>query len=174
MALAGVSVEVLKNVVLNWILPVVAALAVYALVQGMRAPEVHTDAQGNAPRFTLMSTEGEPVALEDLRGKQVILNFWATWCGPCKVEIPYINTFARENPEVVVLGVAVDSGTLPVLKRASAELGIEYPVIRGNAGVQRQYGVRSVPTTFLIDADGTIAESHVGVVTARKLARWLR
>ncbi len=166
--------EVLKNVLLNWVLPVVAALAVYALVQGLRAPDVHEGEGGTAPQFTLMSTTGEPVALDALRGKPVILNFWATWCGPCKMEIPSINEFAREHPEVVVLGVAVDSGTLPVLKRAAEQLGIEYPVIRGNAGVQRLYGVRSVPTTFLVDADGRLAESHVGVVSARKLARWVR
>jgi len=166
--------EVLKNVTLNWVLPVLAALAVYAVVQQARSPAVVTDAAGNAPPFTLMSTEGEPVALQELRGKQVVLNFWATWCGPCKAEIPSLNRFAREHPDVVVLGVAVDSGTLPVLKRESAELGIEYPVIRGNAGVQRSYGVRSVPTTFLVAADGSIARSHVGVVTASKLARWLR
>lgn len=166
--------EVLKNVLLNWVLPVLAALAVYAMVQQARAPDVDTDESGGAPQFTLMSTEGKPVSLEDFRGKQVVLNFWATWCGPCKVEIPSINRFARENPDVVVLGVAVDSGTLPVLKRASAELGIEYPVLRGNAGVQRKYGVRSVPTTFLVAPDGSISKSHVGVVTASKLARWLR
>jgi len=167
-------VDIIKNVLVNWILPVAAALAVYVVVQGLRAPEVTTDEAGNAPGFTLMNTEGERVALEDFKGKPVILNFWATWCGPCKVEIPFINEFARENPDVVVLGVAVDSGTLPVLRQARTDLGIEYPVIRGNSGVQRKYGVRSVPTTFLVNADGAIEQSHVGVVTARKLARWLR
>lgn len=166
--------EVLKNVLLNWILPVVAALAVYAVVQGLRAPEVETDDQGRAPIFTLMDTAGDRVALEELRGQPVILNFWATWCGPCKAEIPELNRFAAAHPDVKLLGVAVDSGTLPVLERASEQLGIQYPVLRGNSGVQQRYGVRSVPTTFLVDADGIIRQSHVGPVSVRQLERWLR
>jgi len=166
-------VEVLKNVLLNWVLPVLAALGVYVVVQSLRAPEVHTDEAGHAPTFTLMSTEGERVALDDFRGRPVLLNFWATWCGPCKAEIPELNEFAASRPDIAVLGVAVDSGTLPVLAKAQTDLGIEYPVIRGNAGVQRNYGVKSVPTTFLVDADGVIRESHVGPVSARRLRRWV-
>ncbi len=166
--------EVLKNVFINWVLPVVAAIAVYAAVQAMRAPQVQTGEGGTAPIFTLMSTSGERVALQDFRGKPVIVNFWATWCGPCKTELPQLNAFAAAHPEVPVLGVALDSGTLPVLKSAQAELGIEYDVLRGNAGVQGQYGVKTIPTTFLIDGAGVIQESHVGTVSARQLTRWLR
>ena len=166
--------DVLKNIAVNWILPVVVAIAVYAGIQALRAPDVQTGEGGEAPTFTLMSTTGQRVALEDFRGTPVILNFWATWCGPCKAELPQLNTFAAEHPDVALLGVALDSGTLPVLKRAQAELGIEYDVLRGNAGVQSQYGVRTIPTTFLVDAAGVIQESHVGVVSAGQLARWVR
>lgn len=166
--------EVLKNVFVNWVLPVVAAIAVYAVIQALRAPEVETGEGGTAPVFTLMSTTGQRVALEDFRGQPVLLNFWATWCGPCKTELPELNTFAAEHPEVAVLGVALDSGTLPVLKAAQATLGIDYEVLRGNAGVQSRYGVKTIPTTFLLDASGVIQESKVGTVTARQLARWVR
>lgn len=166
--------EVLKNVFVNWILPVIVAIAVYAGIQAMRAPEVQTGDGGTAPPFTLMSTTGQRVALEDFAGQPVILNFWATWCGPCKAELPQLNKFAAEHPDVALIGVALDSGTLPVLKRAQAELGIEFDVLRGNKGVQAQYGVKTIPTTFLVDASGVIQESHVGVVSARQLARWVR
>ena len=166
--------DVLKNIVVNWILPVVVAIAVYAGIQALRAPEVQTGERGEAPGFTLMSTTGQRVALADFAGQPVILNFWATWCGPCKAELPQLNKFAKQHPEVAMLGVALDSGTLPVLKRAQADLGIEFDVLRGNKGVQSQYGVRTIPTTFLVDASGVIQESHVGVVTAGQLARWVR
>lgn len=166
--------DVLKNIVVNWILPVVVAIAVYAGIQALRAPEVQTGERGEAPAFTLMSTTGQRVALADFAGQPVILNFWATWCGPCKAELPQLNKFAKQHPEVAMLGVALDSGTLPVLKRAQADLGIEFDVLRGNKGVQSQYGVRTIPTTFLVDASGVIQESHVGVVTAGQLARWVR
>jgi len=167
-------VDVLKSVVVNWLLPAAAALAIYALVTAMRAPEVVVDEHGRAPVFTLAATEGAPVALESFRGRPVVVNFWATWCGPCKAEIPELNAFARAHPDVPVLGVAVDSGTLPTLARAKADLGIEFPVLRGNGGVQRQYGVRSVPTTFLVGPDGAILRTHVGALTAAQLERWLR
>ena len=166
--------EVLKNVFVNWVLPVVAAIAVYAGIQAMRAPQVQTEDGGGAPAFTLMSTTGQRVALSDFEGQPVILNFWATWCGPCKTEIPQLNKFSLEHPDVPILGVGLDSGTLPVLKAAQAELGIEYDVLRGNAGVQKRYGVKTIPTTFLVDAAGVIQESHTGTVSARQLARWLR
>ena len=166
--------DVLKNVLLNWVLPVVAAMAIYALIVASRAPQVELDPSGHAPLFTLAGTDGTQLALESLRGRTVVLNFWGTWCGPCKAEIPELNRFAREHPEVAVVGVAIDSGTLPVLADASRKLGIEYPVVRGNGGVQSQYGVRSVPTTFIVDAAGVITRSHVGTVSAGSLARWTR
>jgi peroxiredoxin len=158
---------------MNWVLPVLMLFAILLGYQAFTAPEVQVDEAGLAPNFTLEDVDGEAVSLTDFRGSQVIVNFWGTWCGPCKAELPGLNRFARNHPEVVVLGLAVDSGTPAQLKVAAAELGIPFEVLDCTARVKRQYGVTKVPTTFLIDADGVLSKSHVGVITPVKLASWV-
>ena len=102
----------------------------------------------------------------------VLVDFWAEWCGPCKAEIPALNRFAKKNPDVPVIGIAVDSGNLDAVTAHAERLGIRYPVVRGTSAVQRAYGVSVLPTSFLIGADGTIEKSHVGLITRPQLAAW--
>ena len=166
--------DVLRNVLLNWVLPVLLVLAVLAGVQWFNKPEVKVGASGEAPDFTLTDTHGTAVSLSEFRGKKVLLNFWESWCGPCKAEIPGINRVARKNPGVVVLGLASDSGDLAALRIAKEDLGIQFRVVHSNASVRADYGVKKVPTTFLIDEQGRVAKSHVGVVTPVTLGAWLR
>ncbi len=166
--------EVLKNIVLNWVLPVVLLVAGIAGLQWLRAPEVALDDGGLAPGFALMDSEGAPVQLADFRGRDVIVNFWGTWCGPCRAELPGLNRFARKNPEVAVLGLAIDSGDPKTLKRAKKKMGIEFTVLEATGKAKRDYGVRSVPTSFHIDPDGVLRHSHVGVITPLQLAAWVR
>ncbi len=165
--------EVVKNVLLNWVLPVVLLLAALGGIQALQAPKVELGDDGLAPDFQLVNTAGEQVSLADFRGSPVIVNFWGTWCGPCKAELPGLNRFARNNPDVVVLGLAVDSGGPPELTRAKAELGIPFEVLVATNGVKRQYGVSKVPTTFYVDPGGVLRKSHVGVITPTKLAAWV-
>lgn len=165
--------EVLKNVLMNWVLPVVVLFVVLTGYQALTAPEVELDGDGLAPDFTLMDTRGSPVSLSDFRGQQVVVNFWGTWCGPCKAELPGLNRFARKNPDVVVLGLAVDSGDPPELLAAKASLDISFEVLDCTGKVKRQYGVNKVPTTFLVDVDGVLRKSHVGVITPVQLAAWV-
>ncbi len=164
--------EVLKNVLLNWVAPLVVLFALLSAYQVWTAPEVEVGADGLAPDFSLLNVEGEPVALSDFRGQQVVVNFWGTWCGPCKAELPGLNRFARKNPDVVVLGLAVDSGDPPDLKEAKASLGIPFTVLDCTGAVKRQWGVSKVPTTFLVDREGRVKKSHVGVITPVQLAAW--
>lgn len=166
--------EVVRNVLLNWVLPVVLLMVVLVGVQWMRKPTVEVGDNGEAPEFTLVDTEGAPVSLADFRGKHVIVNFWGTWCGPCKAELPVLNRFVRKNPDVVLLGLALDSGDVSELAAAREELGIRFRVLLGTGQIKRRYGVSVLPTTFHVDPEGILQESHVGVISPPRLASWVK
>lgn len=166
--------QVLKNILINWVAPVLLLFVAMAGLQNLRAPRVDTGEGGQAPAFSLLNTDGVPVSLSDFRGQDVIVNFWGTWCGPCKAELPMLNRFAKKNPDVVVLGLALDSGDPPTLKRAKKQLGIPFEVLVGTGRVKRDYGVSSVPTTFHVDPDGVLQGSHVGIITPLTLKAWTR
>ncbi|MCB9777701.1 MAG: TlpA family protein disulfide reductase [Alphaproteobacteria bacterium] len=146
------------------LLMVVAAGAVVMIVGRLRAP----DLPDGAPDFELTDLDGKEWQLSELRGQPVVLNFWATWCGPCKLEIPAFSDFARENPDVVVLGLATD-GREAELRAASKQLGIAYPVIRADAETIAAYGVDTLPTTVIIDADGQVHTAHTGIMLGPQL-----
>ena len=121
-----------------------------------------------APNFELKDTDGHSVALSDFRGKVVLLNFWATWCGPCKTEIPWFVEFEKryKGEGFAVLGVALDEEGWTVVKPFLNEAKVNYRVMLGNDSVSQQYGgVDSLPTTFILDQNGGIASTHVGLVS---------
>jgi len=123
-----------------------------------------------AADFALKDLNGSTVKLSDYRGKVVLLNFWATWCGPCKLEIPWFIEFEQNYKDrgFAVLGVAMDDEGWEVVKPYLAARKINYRVVVGNDGVAQQFGgVDSLPTTFIIDRDGRIASTHVGLAGRR-------
>jgi len=122
-----------------------------------------------APGFVLKNLDGESVSLAAFEGKPVVLNFWATWCGPCRTEIPSFVEFSEENPDVVVLGVAVD-GSAAELKAASARLGITYEVLIATPEIKAEYGVETLPTTVIIGPDGQVSAAHSGMMFGPQLA----
>jgi len=130
----------------------------------LRAP----DLPDQAPGFTLPDLDGQQVSLADFSGQTVVLNFWATWCGPCRFEIPAFSEFADENPDIPVLGIAVD-GTTPELRRASKELGITYPVLIADASTKASYGVETLPTTVVVGEDGAVRYAHAGLMLQPQL-----
>jgi thiol-disulfide isomerase/thioredoxin len=120
-----------------------------------------------APDFVLKDSNGAPAKLSDYRGKVVLLNFWATWCGPCKVEIPWFIEFQQQYKDkgFEVLGVAMDDEGWQAVKPYLTERKVNYRVLLGNDSVTQLYGgVDSLPTTFVIDKEGRIASAHVGLV----------
>lgn len=138
--------------------------------QGPYPPNYVPAAQRNsvtAPDFNLPTTDGKMLRLSDYRGKVVIIDFWATWCPPCRKGIPdLIDIKKKYGPKgVEIIGVSVDTDTknevIPFIK----EKGINYPVVYGNQNVYMQYGgIRAIPTTFVIDKEGKIVASYEGLV----------
>lgn len=121
-----------------------------------------------APDFTLKDIHGNTFRMSDLKGKVVILNFWATWCAPCKVEIPwFIDMYnASKGQGLEVVGVAMDEEGLGVVKPFSEKYKMNYRVLLGNDNVATQFGgIYGLPTTFIIDREGQVREKHVGLVS---------
>ena len=123
-----------------------------------------------APDFALKDVNGQTVRLSDYRGKVVLLDFWATWCGPCQIEIPWFVDLERRNKDkgFAVLGVSMDDDGWESVKPFLSQLGVNYRVVIGNGETAQLYGgVDALPTTFLIDRGGKIAAVHVGLADRR-------
>lgn len=148
----------------DWGLSLLAVALLFHLIGGWRAPDLPEE----APGFVLQDLEGNSVALDDFQGRPVVLNFWATWCGPCQIEIPSFSQFADDNPDVVVLGVAMD-GSPEELTRAAQEMGIRYPVVLANPEIKEAYGVTTLPTTVIIDPAGEVHSAHTGMMFGPQL-----
>jgi thiol-disulfide isomerase/thioredoxin len=122
-----------------------------------------------APAFELETLEGGRVALASLRGKPVLVDFWATWCGPCEETIPVLVEFQRKYAgRVHVVGVSVDWEREAVAPFAR-EHGMNYPVLFGDERLALEYGAPGFPTLFVVDGEGRIHEAHVGVMTLPEL-----
>ncbi len=123
------------------------------------ARQSHTDRKP-APNFELKDAEGKSLKLSDLRGKVVLLNFWATWCQPCAMEIPWFVEFEQQYKArgLEIVGVSMDEDGWTAVKPYIARHNINYRMVLGNDSVSQLYGgVDSLPTTFLIDREGRLA-----------------
>jgi peroxiredoxin len=128
-----------------------------------------------APDFTLTSVDGESVSLSQFQGKTVLLNFWATWCGPCRIEMPAIQSRFEQFKDdgLIVLAVDFDES-----QRAVAEFRDEFTLtfellLDPGAEVQKLYRNRSYPASFFIDTQGVIRVQHIGVMTEDQLDSYL-
>ena len=119
-----------------------------------------------APDFALKDADGKTVHLADYKGKVVLLDFWATWCGPCRIEIPWFEEIERTRKDkgFEVLGVSMDENGWEDVKPFLAQMKVNYRVVIGDDPTTQAYGgVDSLPTTFLIDREGKIAAIHIGL-----------
>lgn len=126
-----------------------------------------------APDFTLTSLDGKKVSLKSYRGKAVIVDFWATWCGPCRVEIPWFEDFRQQyGPQgLAVLGVSTDqlddsdpAKAHQVVTDFAKQIHMNYPVLMATDSVEQQYGgISALPTTFFINRSGQVVASTIGL-----------
>lgn len=123
-----------------------------------------------APEFALQDSTGKTTELKTFHGKVVLLDFWATWCHGCKLEIPWFADFARQYGEqgLAVVGISMDEGGWNVLKPFLAQTHIPYLILLGNDATAQRYGIETMPDTFLIDRDGRIAAAYRGALVDRQ------
>jgi cytochrome c biogenesis protein CcmG/thiol:disulfide interchange protein DsbE len=132
-----------------------------------------------APGFTLSNVAGGSLSLADLRGKVVLLDFWATWCGPCRAGIPHLNDLYRKHREagLEIVGISVDRGRgarsgLEMVREFTGGTPITYPLVMADAAVVAAYGgIRSIPTAFLVDRNGNVRKRYVGLQPKEVLER---
>ncbi len=146
---------------------VTAFLAITAKHPGKVSADAATLKEGQTPLdFTLPDASGASIRLSDYKGKVVLLNFWATWCHGCKTEIPWFMEFAAKYKDrgLVVLGVSLDDDGWKPVRPYLAERKINYAVVVGSPALAKQYGVETMPMTYLIDRRGRVAATHIGMV----------
>jgi peroxiredoxin len=120
-----------------------------------------------APDFSLNDDSGNPVSLAGLKGKVVLLNFWATWCGGCQVEIPRFMEFQNKYKKdgLTVVGISMDDDGWKSVKPYMKEKKLNYAIVIDDHKLSKLYGLESMPMTLLIDRDGKIAATHVGLLS---------
>ncbi len=130
-----------------------------------------------APAFTLKSVDGKTVSLSDYKGKAVLLNFWATWCGPCKLEMPWLIDMQKKyaSQGFTVLGISEDDGSAntAATKQVSdfmAKMGVDYPVLMYDDQMNKAYGgIDFLPTSYYIDRDGKVLIESGGLISESEM-----
>jgi cytochrome c biogenesis protein CcmG, thiol:disulfide interchange protein DsbE len=121
-----------------------------------------------APDFQMKDVDGKPVTLAGLRGKVVLLNFWATWCGPCREEIPSLIALQKQyKDKLQIVGMLTDDDDDEALHKVIEAEGINYPVVLATPEMRMEYGgIPALPTLFVINAEGRVVQKHVGLYNA--------
>jgi thiol-disulfide isomerase/thioredoxin len=136
-------------------------------------PRIAGNVKGQAaPDWELKTLDGRTVRLSDLKGKAVLLNFWATWCGPCKVEMPWFVDFQKQyGPQgLEIVGIAMDDSDDATISDFTREMHVNYTILRGKESVGEAYGgVMGLPTTFFIGRDGKILDQTAGLVSRSEI-----
>ncbi len=160
-----------RNPLILFFIAAIVAAMLFAGIRLARNNRANGPAKGQligslAPDFDLQTLDGKNLRLSDLRGKAVLLNFWATYCGPCKIEMPWFVELQREyGPQgFQIVGVAMDDASTEEIAKFAKEMGVNYPILLGKESVGQSYGGVSVlPTTFFLDRDGTLIAREFGL-----------
>ena len=141
-----------------WLLPVNGRAQTLPVIRLVRDPDP-------APQFALKDMDGKPLTLAGLRGKVVLLNFWATWCGPCREEIPSLIALQKlYKDRLQIVGMLTDDDDEAMLRKLIEAEGINYPVALATPELRMEYGgIPALPTLFVINPDGRVVQKHVGL-----------
>jgi len=138
-------------------------------------PGMSSQNHPDAPEFTLEDLKGSKISLSDMNGKVVFLNIWATWCGPCKREIPdFIEMYEQyKDKGLEIIGISVDEISPSRVLQFTEKYKINYPVAMTTAKINRDYGpFRAVPVTIIIDKNGKIRHRQIGQVNKKFVETW--
>jgi len=159
----------------RWVSWAAQGLVLVALVFALGAYQTRRHLRARvAPDSVLPELSGQRVSLADYRGKKVLLHFFATWCGVCRLELPSLRGLAqRLGPNEALVSVVEDSTDAEAVRRFAREHELNYPVLLGSPDVFRAYRVSAFPTNYFVNGDGTIAGSTVGLSTRLGMATHL-
>src|SRR6266849_759121 len=155
-------------------LAIASAVCASALLLGFGPSPANGQDSGNvirfvrnpdpAPEFKVAGLDGKPLSLAGERGKVILLNFWATWCGPCRAEIPdLIELQTRYKDHLQIIGLTVDEDDAALVKKVVEETGINYPVAMAPVEVRLKYGgIAALPTSIVLDSEGRVVQKHEG------------
>lgn len=156
----------MKKIILVIIIVGMLGWAVYDFVINRDSTEVGTSVGDMAPDIELTTLNGETVKLSDYRGNKVFVNFWATWCPPCRAEMPDIQKFDNdEDVQILAVNLTSTEKSVDDVQKFVDELGLTFPILKDEKGkVEQMYKVNAYPTSYLIDSDGVIRKVALGAM----------
>jgi thiol-disulfide isomerase/thioredoxin len=168
---AKIEASVQRNPLILFFVGALVAVMLFAGIRIARNNRANGPKNGQlvgaiAPDFELQTLDGTNLKLSSLRGKAVLLNFWATWCGPCKVEMPWFVELQKQfgSEGFQIIGVAMDDASTEDIAAFTKQMGVNYPILLGKEAVGLSYGgVNVLPTTFFLDRNGKILAREFGL-----------
>ncbi len=151
------------------ILGILFAALIFAVYSSFKKDSATVEVGDQAPNFSLQQMDGKQVKLSDLRGKGVVLNFWGSWCVPCKTEMPELEKQYQQNKDKGVVFVGVNIGESPItVKQFVDQVGVTFPIwLDQQREITRLYNIGPIPTTFFIDKDGVVKDEFIGQMSAQ-------